>query len=262
MALKSKKPLKRGFKWFLLGGLQLKTKNISQQALAWAGRTSFYLWLHRFVQVFSAMLWDRITAQEDAAKDKRGGAVFAGHDVGRNRSCLKVDKAHGRAIQTDDCRDSIRTLETVVVKHAAAIKKLRKAESKGTPRQEAALVLWLVVFRDRSGLCRQSFRLQRRCNPPLFRPRFLRPDAVLFLKADRIFFPRTCNVLPPHDLCLGRKGRCFVFESANTVFNFAKKSKTSFQTVKTRLNAMFKRVSAWWERMDSNYSRRVFSSIF
>lgn len=115
------------------------------------------------------------------------------------------------------------------------------------------MVLWLVVFRDRSGLSRQSFRLQRRCNPPLFRPRFLRPDAVLFLKADRIFFPRTCNVLPPHDLCLGRKGRCFVFESANTVFNFAKKSKTSFQTAKTRLNAMFKRVSAWWERMDSNH---------
>ena len=40
----------------------------------------------------------------------------------------KLDKANDRAAQIDDVRDRLRTLETVVMNHTAAIKELRKAE--------------------------------------------------------------------------------------------------------------------------------------
>ena len=40
----------------------------------------------------------------------------------------KLDKANDRAAQIDDVRDRLRTLETVVKNHTAAIKELRKAE--------------------------------------------------------------------------------------------------------------------------------------
>ena len=40
----------------------------------------------------------------------------------------KLDKANDRAAQIDDMRDRLRTLETVVMNHTAAIKELRKAE--------------------------------------------------------------------------------------------------------------------------------------
>lgn len=40
----------------------------------------------------------------------------------------KLDKANDRAAQIDDIRDRLRTLETVVMNHTAAIKELRKAE--------------------------------------------------------------------------------------------------------------------------------------
>ena len=40
----------------------------------------------------------------------------------------KLDKANDRAAQIDDVRDRLRTLETVVMNHTAAIKDLRKAE--------------------------------------------------------------------------------------------------------------------------------------
>ena len=40
----------------------------------------------------------------------------------------KLDKANDRAAQIDDVRDRLRTLETVVMYHTAAIKELRKAE--------------------------------------------------------------------------------------------------------------------------------------
>ena len=40
----------------------------------------------------------------------------------------KLDKANDRAAQIDDVRDRLRTLETVVMHHTAAIKELRKAE--------------------------------------------------------------------------------------------------------------------------------------
>jgi small-conductance mechanosensitive channel len=40
----------------------------------------------------------------------------------------KLDKANDRAAQLDDMRTRLRTLETVVMNHTAAIKELRKAE--------------------------------------------------------------------------------------------------------------------------------------
>lgn len=40
----------------------------------------------------------------------------------------KLDKANERAAQVDDLKDRVRTLETVVMNHTAAIKELRKAE--------------------------------------------------------------------------------------------------------------------------------------
>lgn len=40
----------------------------------------------------------------------------------------KLDKANDRTAQIDDVRDRLRTLETVVMNHTAAIKELRKAE--------------------------------------------------------------------------------------------------------------------------------------
>lgn len=40
----------------------------------------------------------------------------------------KLDKANDRAAQLDDMRARLRTLETVVMNHTAAIKELRKAE--------------------------------------------------------------------------------------------------------------------------------------
>ena len=40
----------------------------------------------------------------------------------------KLDKANDRAAQIDDVRNRLRTLETVVMNHTAAIKELRKAE--------------------------------------------------------------------------------------------------------------------------------------
>lgn len=40
----------------------------------------------------------------------------------------KLDKANDRAAQMDDFRIRLRTLETVVMNHTAAIKELRKAE--------------------------------------------------------------------------------------------------------------------------------------
>lgn len=40
----------------------------------------------------------------------------------------KLDKSNDRAAQIDDVRDRLRTLETVVMNHTAAIKELRKAE--------------------------------------------------------------------------------------------------------------------------------------
>lgn len=40
----------------------------------------------------------------------------------------KLDKANDRATQIEDMRDRVRTLETVVMNHTAAIKDLRRAE--------------------------------------------------------------------------------------------------------------------------------------
>ena len=40
----------------------------------------------------------------------------------------KLDKANDRAAQLDDMRDRVRTLETIVMNHTAAIKALRRAE--------------------------------------------------------------------------------------------------------------------------------------
>ena len=40
----------------------------------------------------------------------------------------KLDKANDRAAQLDDMRERLRTLETVVMDHTAALKELRKAE--------------------------------------------------------------------------------------------------------------------------------------
>ena len=40
----------------------------------------------------------------------------------------KLDKANDRAAQLDDMRERLRTLETVVMNHTAALKELRKAE--------------------------------------------------------------------------------------------------------------------------------------
>lgn len=40
----------------------------------------------------------------------------------------KLNKANDRAAQLDDMRERLRTLETVVMNHTAALKELRKAE--------------------------------------------------------------------------------------------------------------------------------------